>query len=135
MLTRRQSQPSTERRGTATVELAICLPVMMLITLGTIETTNAIYLKQTLTSIAYEGARLASGTGGTTSDAEGLCGQLLSARNIHGATVTCTRILPSTLPGTPITVTVSASADNNSIGTLKYFRNTWLNSSASMPKL
>ncbi len=108
---------------------------MILITLGMIETTNAIYLKQTLTSIAYEGARLSSAVGGTTSDAESLCGQLLAARHIEGAQVTCTPIVASTPPGTPVKVTISAPMNNNSIGVTRYFRDKTLNGSATMPRL
>jgi Flp pilus assembly protein TadG len=126
---------SSERRGAALVELAICLPVMIVITLGMIETTNAIYLKQTLTSIAYEGARLSSATGGTTADAEALCARLLEARHIEGASVTCTQIVPSTPPGTPVKVTISAPMNNNSIGVTRYFRDKSLKGSATMPRL
>lgn len=123
------------RRGAALVELAVVLPVMVVITLGAIETANAIYLKQCLTSIAYEGARLASSTGGTTADAEALCQQLLTARKINGATVSCTSITASTTPGTPITVNVSASVENNSVGVTKYFRGKQLSGTATTPRL
>ena len=48
------------RKGTATVEFAVCLPVLVTIVLGSIEATNAIFLKQHLTAAAYEGARKAT---------------------------------------------------------------------------
>ena len=108
---------------------------MVLVTLGAIESTNAIYLKQSLTSIAYEGVRIASGAGGTASDAQQVCQTMLAARNIRGATVTCTPITSGTSPGTPITVNVSASVANNSLGVSRVFRSTTLTGSATMPRL
>lgn len=108
---------------------------MVLITLGAIETANAIYLKQCLTSIAYEGARVASNTGGTEADAQALCQQLLTSRKINGATVTCTMITPATAPGTPIKVSVSASVANNSVGVTKYFHGKQMTGTATSPRM
>ena len=45
-----------DRHGSTVVELALCLPVLMLLILGSMELTNGIYLQQTLTSCAHEGA-------------------------------------------------------------------------------
>ena len=135
MLVRRPVCSRPQRRGAALVELAVCLPMMLIITLGAIETANAIFLKQCLTSIAYEGARLASGPGGTTADAQTLCQQLLTARKINGATVSCTSITASAAAGTPITVQVTATVDNNSIGISKYFKSRSLSASATMARM
>lgn len=135
MFSRSPARKSPDRRGTATVELAVCLPVLVLVTLGAIEATNAIYLKQALTSIAYEGVRAASSAGGTTSDAEQVCQTMLAARNIRGATFTCTPITASTSPGTPISVNVTASVANNSLGVSRVFRTTTLTGTATMPRL
>lgn len=44
------------RRGSAVVELAICLPIVMALVWGTIELSNSIFVKQTITSAAHEGA-------------------------------------------------------------------------------
>src|SRR5689334_16755889 len=45
---RRVHPPSESTRGgLAVVELAICLPLMVMLTFGAIEAANAIYLKQT----------------------------------------------------------------------------------------
>lgn len=135
MLARRHRCSCHKRRGSALVEMALVLPVMLVITLGSIESANAIFLKQCLTSIAYEGARLASGPGGTTTDAQNLCQQMLTARNIKGATVTCTAITSSTAAGTPITVQVTATVDNNSVGVSKFFKSKTLTGSATMARM
>lgn len=47
---------SRKRLGSAVVELAICLPIVMGLVWGTIELSNSIFLKQTITSAAHEGA-------------------------------------------------------------------------------
>ena len=44
------------RRGSAVIELALILPVVVLIVFGSIEATNAIYLQQIVTEVAYQGA-------------------------------------------------------------------------------
>ena len=44
------------RFGSAVVELALVLPVLVLIVFGSIEANNAIYLQQVLTEVAYQGA-------------------------------------------------------------------------------
>ena len=44
------------RSGSAVVELALILPVLVLIVFGSIEANNAIFLQQVLTEVAYQGA-------------------------------------------------------------------------------
>ena len=45
------------------VEFAVCLPMLMVLMLGSIEATSAIFLKQSLVAAAYEGVREAVGEG------------------------------------------------------------------------
>ena len=51
----RCAEPS--RRGGG--ELAVCLPVVVLLVIATIEACSAMFLKQSLTVAAYEGVRTA----------------------------------------------------------------------------
>ena len=44
----------------AVVELAVCLPVLVLIIMGSIEACNLTFLKQKLTEAAYQGAMVAT---------------------------------------------------------------------------
>jgi len=102
------------RRGAATVELAICLPLMVTVILGSIETTNAIFLKQRLTSAAYEGARSATSPGQTVSGATTAATNVLTAFKISGSTVTITPTVgTATTTGTTVTVSVSAPFSSN----------------------
>jgi Flp pilus assembly protein TadG len=61
---RRRSKSQT-RRGIATVECALCLPIFVLITVSTIDLCSAIFLKESLTLAAYEGSRVGVERGGT----------------------------------------------------------------------
>ena len=47
----------SNRRGIAAVELAVCLPVIVLLVFGSIEASSFIFLKQSLNVSAYEGIR------------------------------------------------------------------------------
>ena len=53
---RNASGKKLPRFGSAVVELALVLPVIVLIVFGSIEANNAIYLQQVLTEVAYQGA-------------------------------------------------------------------------------
>jgi Flp pilus assembly protein TadG len=105
------------RAGAAIAEFAVCLPVLILIAFGAIETANTIFLKQVVSQVAYEGARLASLPDTSDSDVLSLCNQILTARNIAGTTVSVSPsgISSATASGTPITVTVQASASANAL--------------------
>ncbi len=78
----------------ATVELALCLPVLVSLAFGTIEICNVVYLRTRMLSAAYEACRLA--TRPTTSSqvaATGpqvitYCNSLLTQLGVNGATVT-----------------------------------------------
>ena len=73
----------TKRRsGIATTELAICLPVILVITFGVIETTTAIHLKETATIAAYEGARVGVRKHGTNDAAREKIISFLDSRNV-----------------------------------------------------
>ena len=104
------------RRGIAATEFAVCLPVLMVLIIGTIEACSMIYLKQSLSVAAYEGIRAAVAPGAVTSNVNSACNSILTARNVRGATIT---ISPSNFdiqpPGSVISVRVSAPGSSNSI--------------------
>lgn len=111
----RRSHPQSDRRGIATVEFAVCLPLIFAMVFGVIETANVVYLQNALTSAAYEASNVASVAGGTASDAQTRAGQVLTALKANGATVTISpAVTSSTTLGTEITVTCSAPLSANS---------------------
>jgi Flp pilus assembly protein TadG len=103
------------RRGAAVVEFAVCLPVIVLLILGSIEATSAIFLRQALTTSAYEGIREATRTGSTTADATNRAQNVLNARSVRGATI---QFIPNNVETTPrgdiITIEVAARFSANS---------------------
>jgi Flp pilus assembly protein TadG len=71
------------RRGSATVELAICLPVLVFIAGSTVELNSSIFLKQTLTSAAHEGALIGLRRDATEQAILDRIDFIMSARNIE----------------------------------------------------
>ena len=82
--------PVAERncRGVAAAELAVCLPVVVMLVVATIEACSALFLKQSLTAAAYEGVRTAIEENATTKNVQAACDQILADRKIQGAKVT-----------------------------------------------
>ncbi|MBA4031549.1 MAG: pilus assembly protein TadE [Planctomyces sp.] len=130
--TRRQC-PARHPRGAATVELAICLPIIMLVVFGSIESANAIFLKTTLTQASYEAARAVTSTGGTVEAAEARAREVLASRNVTGASISFTPTVESATPvGTMIQVKVSSPVTSLS-GMFDWFTNlTRLEATTSM---
>jgi Flp pilus assembly protein TadG len=86
------------RTGVAAVEFAIISPLMIVFVLAIIEITNAIYLQQSLTIAAYEGARVALLPGTGQTNVKAASNRILDARKISGATIS---IEPSTFDTEP----------------------------------
>jgi Flp pilus assembly protein TadG len=112
----RVARRSALRRGAAMLELAICLPLLLSVVLGSIEATNAIFLQEHLTSAAYEGARSATAPGQTVAGATAAANKVLVQFRISGATVTITPNIEYLTPtGTAVTVRVSAPLGSNAL--------------------
>lgn len=119
--TRRRARRRSHRRGAATVELALCLPVLLTTGLALIEITNLVSVQARLQAAAYESARLATrpttsnATAASNAQVQAYCQGLLMQLGINGATVT---ISPSDLtaapPQTIVTVAISAPWKQNS---------------------
>lgn len=103
------------RKGLAVVELAVCLPMLVILTMGTIETTDLIFLRQRLLTAAFEAARTASAPGRTSSEGIAAGEANLTSRGIQDGTVTISpAVSAATTPGTEIAVTVTAPFAPNS---------------------
>jgi len=70
------------RDGIATSELAICLPILILLTLAVLETCTVIFLKETITISAYEGARVGIRKQGTDAQVAAKVQTFLESRGI-----------------------------------------------------
>lgn len=104
------------RNGAAVVELAVTLPVLLMVTFGTLEVCNRLFLRQTAAVAAYEGARLAARRTITQDQVQTRCMSLLQGRRIVNGQVAIT---PSgngltTLPtGGQLTVRVTIPISGN----------------------
>jgi hypothetical protein len=117
----------------AAAELAVCLPVVVLMVIATLESCSALFLKQSLTAAAYEGVRGAIVKGATTTSVQTACNQILADRRIQGSQVTLNPVsIASLKPGDFIDVTVSAPCTPNSPVPASFFRGRTLSAKASM---
>lgn len=130
-------RPVADRAGAAIVEMAVCLPLLLLISFGAIEAANAIFLKQALSQVAYEGARAGSLPETTEATIRQRCEEFLSARHIKGATVSVSpgNVSAKTNPGTVIEVTVTAPANANSISPMWFFKKSKMSNTTAMVRI
>lgn len=109
------------RIGGAVAEAALTLPLFIVIIAATIELSTAIYLKESLTIAAYEGARLAVTRKADNEDVENRVADILEGRGIRfdkvkiSDTVTITPAAEDADVLEPITITVSAPVSGNCI--------------------
>jgi Flp pilus assembly protein TadG len=123
------------RRGVATVELAICLPVLLMLVVGAIEGANFIFLKQSVTIAAYESANIAAQAGGTSQEARRRAEQILTARTIDGASIDFTPAsVEAAERGQLVAVSVSAPASANSVGLRWFFDDQSVTATVNMLK-
>ena len=119
----------TDRSGVAAAEFAVCLPVLVLLMLGVIETTTMVFLKQSLAVAAYEGAHVGVLPDATAQDVADTCLEILADRRVNSATI---QVTPSDIralePGDYFEVRVSAPTNPNAILPLSYFQNLTLTS-------
>lgn len=118
----RSRQQATRTKGTSTVELAICLPVLMVLVFGALECTTMIFVKQSLHVASYEAARVAVRPSATNADAEKRSNLVIEERDLDDATVTFEpEDISAAAVGDKIVVTVSVPAESNSLLPLKFF--------------
>jgi Flp pilus assembly protein TadG len=104
-----------KQHGAAVVELAIVLPIFVLIVFGTIEACSMLYLTQSLHIAAYEAARVSLIPQSTTTQVHEAAEQILENRKVQSATIQISPTNYASLSiGSPIRVTVSAPSDANS---------------------
>jgi TadE-like protein len=105
---------SRRRHGAAVVEFAVCIPVLMLIVLGSIEAAHSIFLRQGLSAAAYEGIRVAIEPRSLQADAVSQVQSVLDARFIRNSTIAFDKNIESTPRGEKIAIEVSAPISSNS---------------------
>mgnify|MGYP002078254443 FL=1 len=114
--TARRRLARCRRQGTSVTELAVCMPVIMLIAIATIEACTMVFLQQSLSIAAYEGARLGVAPSVTSTVVTDQVIRILDDRDVQGATVD---VSPSNLTavadGSWFTVRATAKFGPNSL--------------------
>ena len=87
-----RKKSTTRTRGAAIVELAVCLPVLVVMVWGSIEVSGSIFMKQTLTSAAHEGALTGMRQNATESEILAKVNLILAERGVTNAVVS---VLPT----------------------------------------
>lgn len=104
------------RRGAAVVELAVCMPVILLVVMGAIQASSMTFLRQALVQSAYETVRESVKTSGSQAVGLQLGQQVLTSRDIQGFNINFQPANVDDLDrGTPVTVTVTAPSDPNTV--------------------
>lgn len=117
------------------MEFAVCLPVIILIVLGSIEAASMLFLRQALVQSAYEGAKVAARTRGDNPSALNAIESVASGRRIKNTNVIFSPSnVESAEPGDIIRVTVSAPGDANSFIPFGPFKNRTVAAQAVMVK-
>ncbi len=127
---RRNRTPHHNRGGLAVTEFALLLPVVLVLFGGTIELCTAIFLKESLTIAAFEGARKAVTRKATNGDATARIQTILAERGVcytdtTGMTGPVVSISPSAETADtlqPMTVIVRAPTKNNVFAPFSFLR-------------
>lgn len=126
---------SSRRRAAAAAELAICLPLLVMLVLASIEACSMIFLDHGLTITSYEGVRVAINYDSTNTKVLDRCNLLISERGIADSSISITPSNVATVPrGQPITITVSAPCDSNAIIPAWFFGGRTLTATTVMVK-
>ena len=121
------------KRGTATVETAILMPLLVLITFGALELSNMIFLKQSLSIASYEGAKRGTTPGASESQITSRVQEILASRGITNATIAITPTITSaTVRGTMVVVAVSSSGGGVGVLSVNIFTPTTLRTQTAM---
>lgn len=122
-----------KRRGIAAVELAVCLPVLVVVSIAAIETCGMLYVSQSLKIASFEGARVGVVPDAEASNVEFQCSTLLDSRDVRGYTITLSPTDPSALSeGDFFRVTVEADYGQNSLLGGMLFGNRTLSKSTAL---
>jgi Flp pilus assembly protein TadG len=122
---RRAAGGPDARAGVAAVELALCLPLLVALAFGMIETSNLVHLRTRMYSAAYESARLATrpatakNAAASSTAVTSYCTTVLQQLGVKGAIVTLSPgNLSAVVPQQMVTVTITAPLNQNSFTSL-----------------
>ncbi|MDG2014695.1 MAG: pilus assembly protein [Pirellulaceae bacterium] len=131
----RKRNHHVRHRAAATIELAVCLPLIMLVTFGGIEAASFLFTKQTMVCAAYEGIKVAVQPGASLQDVTDASQAVLDGRLLKETEIS---VNPENLDDVPrgglIELIITAPGDANSIISMGPFKGKQLSVSAVMVK-
>jgi Flp pilus assembly protein TadG len=132
-----RSSGDVGRKAAALVELAVCLPLLTLICFGAIETANAVFLKQAIAQVAYEGARVGLQSDAVEADILQRCNDIIAVRRLQGVAVSVSpeNVSAATAKGTPIGVTVTVPVSANAFSPLWFFSHSIMTKKVVMTRI
>ena len=134
----RRKRPRRARKAAATVEFAICIPVLITLTIGTMDLCSMIFLKESVTLAAYEGARRGVGRGRTNADVTQRIAEFLDDRDIDYDQAQLVAFSSPDFNSADtldnVTVTVTVPTDGNLIIPSSMFGNMTVTSSVTLRK-
>lgn len=122
------SRSRNRRKGGAAVEAALTLPLILLLITATLELSTAIYLKESLTIAAYEGARVAVSRKGDNTRVIERVEEVFVQRGIStsglpvGELVTITPAADEAATMEPITISVRAPTLGNVVVPFRFLQ-------------
>jgi len=132
---RAQARRVTARRAAAVTELAVCLPLVILLIFASLEGANMLFVRQAAVQAAYETVKAAAKPSGTRATAEAIGRQVLTARRLTPQAVTIAPLNTESLAaGAPIQVTVQVNGASRSILGFGPFRGLVIEAQATMFK-
>ena len=124
------------RCGTAALEMAVSLPLLITLVFGSMEMANAVFLRQSINMAAYEAAKVITRPGSNEALARTRCQEVLTVRKVGIYTLTFTPTVTSaTAKGAQVLVTLSAPASNLSYGPVQFMTGKTITSRVYMVRL
>lgn len=127
-----------ERRASAAVEAALCIPVIVLLMFATLEICSGFFLQQSLTIAAYEGARTGVKRKETREAVEDMVERILIARGVDLSNGVSIDVRPSDLTTLdaldPVQVSVSVPTAGNSALVFDFLTNRTVRATVRMAR-
>ncbi len=125
-----------KRSGTAVLEMAVSLPLLITLVFGAMEMANAVFLRQSMNMAAYEAAKVITRPGSNEALARTRCQEIMTIRKVSTYTLTFSpTVTTATARGTQVTVTLSAPASNLSYGPMQFMTGKTLSTTVVMVRL
>ncbi len=133
MLLHSKKRIAKSRRGTTAIEIAIVLPILVMLLFGAIDFSRANTIRNTAENAAYEAARRAIVPGATSAEVQSSANAILSILSINNASVTVT---PAVITNATrrVKVTVSVPLGSNLYASSQLLAGTTISKSCELTR-